>query len=329
ALIVAFFHFSLIVYLGWKQPAWSAFAEKRRFAILLALVLAVVGIKIGEDAVNQESGPFDVLVLQLIHANVPPALDGIFAAATVTGSASVLFPLVLIVDAALLSIGRRFEALLLTVSVVSSALIVYAMKAAVGRARRALWDTEWYWGSSFPSGHTLVVSAFATAMVICLNRIWPGSRACREHQPDRNRSNGHGRPSGNDRRACDGAKRMSTTVFTEVRFWLLVVFSGVLPSAIYWMLLVKRAISRSTVLLLGLSLVAIAGVDVYLLQSLATQAKLTSSLADDAVFVSEVSIALYLLPAMFGGLGSNIISHVLVSHLVEAETRSKAENGDG
>ena len=176
ALIVAFFHFSLIVYLGWKQPAWSAFAEKRRFAILLALVLAVVGIKIGEDAVNRESGPFDVLVLQLIHANVPRALDGIFAAATVTGSATVLFPLVLIVDAALLSIGRRFEALLLTVSVVSSALIVYAMKAAVGRARPALWDTEWYWGSSFPSGHTLVVAAFATAMVICLNRILPGSR---------------------------------------------------------------------------------------------------------------------------------------------------------
>jgi len=176
ALIVAFFHFSLIVYLGWKQPAWSAFAEKRRFAILLALVLAVVGIKIGEDAVNEESGPFDVLVLQLIHANVPPALDGIFAAATVTGSASVLFPLVLIVAAALLSIGRRFEALLLTLSVVSSALIVYAMKAAVGRARPALWDTEWYWGSSFPSGHTLVVAAFATAMVICLNRILPGSR---------------------------------------------------------------------------------------------------------------------------------------------------------
>ena len=29
---------------------------------------------------------------------------------------------------------------------------------------------------SFPSGHTLVVAAFATAMVICLNRIWPGSR---------------------------------------------------------------------------------------------------------------------------------------------------------
>ena len=121
---------------------------------------------------------------------------------------------------------------------------------------------------------------------------------------------------------------MQTTVFPDRRCWRWVVVSGVIPFAIYWMLLVKRAISRATVLLLGLSLVAIAGVDVYLLQSLATQAKLTSSLADDAVFVSEVSIALYLLPAMFGGIGINIVSHVLVSHLVEAETRFKAENRD-
>ena len=121
---------------------------------------------------------------------------------------------------------------------------------------------------------------------------------------------------------------MSTTVFTEMRFWLLVLFSGVLPFAIYWALLIKRAISRTTVLLLGLSLVAIAGVDVYLLQSLATLAKLTPSVADDAVFVSEVSIARYLLPAMFGGIGINIISHVLVSHLVEAEARFNAGNRD-
>lgn len=176
ALIVAFVHFSLSIYLGWKQSAWSAFAEKRRFAILLALVLAVVGIKIGEDAVNQESGPVDLLVLQFIHATVPPALNGIFETATITGSANVLLPLLLIIGVAFLWAKRRFEALLLTVSVVGGALIVYVLKVAVGRARPDLWDTEWYWGYSFPSGHTLVVTAFATAMVICLNRIWPGSR---------------------------------------------------------------------------------------------------------------------------------------------------------
>jgi hypothetical protein len=109
------------------------------------------------------------------------------------------------------------------------------------------------------------------------------------------------------------------TVFSEIEFWLLVVFSAVLPVAIYWRLLAKKAISRYTVLAFGVALVAIAGVDVYLLQYLAAAAKRTASLADDAVFLSEISVALYLLPAMFGGIGINVISHVLVRHLGEAE----------
>ncbi len=121
---------------------------------------------------------------------------------------------------------------------------------------------------------------------------------------------------------------MSATVFTEIKFWLLVVFSVVLPLGIYGVLLAKRAISRYTVLILGFALVVIAGLDVYLLQSLAASAKLTPSLADDAVFLSEISLALYLLPAMFGGIGINVISHVLLRHLVEAEERFQEEHPD-
>ena len=45
----------------------------------------------------------------------------------------------------------------------------------------------------------------------------------------------------------------------------------------------------------------------YLLQSLAAVAKNTPSLADDAVFISELSIALYVLPVVFGGIGVNLI----------------------
>src|SRR4249920_3658127 len=108
----------------------------------------------------------------------------------------------------------------------------------------------------------------------------------------------------------------SATVFGETRFWLLVVFSMVLPIAIYAALLLKRAISPLTVLLFGLVLVAIAGIDVYVLQSLSAAAKLTPSLADDVFFVSELSLAFYLLPALFGGIGVNIVSHVLVRHLL-------------
>lgn len=120
---------------------------------------------------------------------------------------------------------------------------------------------------------------------------------------------------------------MSNSVFVESRFWLLVVFSFVLPVCIYATLLAKRAISRNTVLLLGVTLVVTAGVDVYLLQHLAATAKATPSLADDAIFLSEVTLALYLLPAMFGGIGVNMLSHVLVRHLAEAESRfERAQN---
>jgi hypothetical protein len=121
---------------------------------------------------------------------------------------------------------------------------------------------------------------------------------------------------------------MTTTVFTEIEFWLLIVFSLVLPFSIYAVLLSKKTISRYTVLAFGFALVVIAGVDVYLLQRLAAAAKLTSSLIDDAIFASEVSLALYLLPAMFGGIGINVISHILVKHLGESEDQYQRKHPD-
>lgn len=120
-----------------------------------------------------------------------------------------------------------------------------------------------------------------------------------------------------------------SSVFTQWAFWLLVVFSLVLPVGIYGALWRKRAISPNTVLFFGCALVVVAGVDVYLLQILATAARRTPSLADDTVFTSELYTALYLLPAMFGGIGVNIMSHVLIRHLFEAENKFKREHRDG
>jgi hypothetical protein len=121
---------------------------------------------------------------------------------------------------------------------------------------------------------------------------------------------------------------MSNSVFAEFKFWLMLLVSVVLPFCIYGGLMAKRVIARTTVLVLGFSLVLIAGVDVYVLQNLAAAARLTPSLADDAVFISEISLALYLLPAMFGGVGVNVISHILVSHLVQAERSFSDEHTD-
>ena len=114
---------------------------------------------------------------------------------------------------------------------------------------------------------------------------------------------------------------MSHSVFTQLEFWLLMLCSLLLPVAIYWGLLVRRVVSRNTVLVLGVVLVSMAGLDVVLLQHLAAHAGTTASHVDDAVFLSELSLALYLLPLTFGGIGVNLISHVLIRHLEGAEAR--------
>ena len=119
---------------------------------------------------------------------------------------------------------------------------------------------------------------------------------------------------------------MITSIFFETRFWLLVVTSVVLPFSIYGVLLAKRAVSPKMVLLLGFCLVVIAGADVYLLRYLSALAKQTLSLTDDVVFLSELSSGLYLLPAMFAGIGINLVSHVLIRHLVEAEKQFEKEH---
>ncbi|TAM47300.1 MAG: hypothetical protein EPN61_04695 [Burkholderiaceae bacterium] len=112
---------------------------------------------------------------------------------------------------------------------------------------------------------------------------------------------------------------MNDTVFVEIQFWLLVLFSFVVPGIIVWACLTVRAVSRNTVLVLGVLLVIIAGFDFYLLQTLARMAKLTPSLADDAIFDSEITVGLYVLPAFLAGIGVNVVSHALIQHLTDAQ----------
>ena len=50
---------------------------------------------------------------------------------------------------------------------------MWGIKAIVGRARPALWEAQWYWGSSFPSGHTLNTAGFSIAAALAVARIWP------------------------------------------------------------------------------------------------------------------------------------------------------------
>lgn len=114
---------------------------------------------------------------------------------------------------------------------------------------------------------------------------------------------------------------MKSSVFLQLEFFLLVAFSVVVPAAIFWIMLAKRTISRMAVLLLGLVLIAVAGIDIALLRLLAAKALASGATFDDNVFASEVSVGLYLLPALFAGIGINLVSHVLIHHLGSAERR--------
>jgi len=114
---------------------------------------------------------------------------------------------------------------------------------------------------------------------------------------------------------------MSHSVFVETEFYLLLSFSVLLPVALYAYLIHKWAITRTSVALLGLSLLMISGMDIFLLRRLEVMANNSLSLLDDKIFASEVSLVLYLLPVLLAGVGVNIISDVLNRHLADAERK--------
>lgn len=156
-----------------RGPQWTKHLTKRRLSVLGTLALAVGAIKLIEDVIAKESGPVDEAILWFIRARVPAALNGFFAVITISGSAKFLIPLAALGVVVFLVARRRFEAMLLGASVITATLLVWGMKAMVGRARPALWEAQWYWGSSFPSGHTLSTAAFSTAAALCVARIRP------------------------------------------------------------------------------------------------------------------------------------------------------------
>lgn len=156
-----------------KRPSWIGYLVQRRLTVVVLLMLAVAATELIEDVVAKESGPVDEAILWFIRDHVPAALNGFFAVVTFTGSAKFLMPVAVVAAMAMLVARRRFEALLVGASVITATLVVWVMKAIVGRARPALWEAQWYWGSSFPSGHTLSTAALATAAALCVTRIWP------------------------------------------------------------------------------------------------------------------------------------------------------------
>jgi undecaprenyl-diphosphatase len=157
------------------RPGWASRLTERHVAVLGLLTLAVTGAEVFEEVLAGESGPLDTALLWFVREHVPLALTGLFAAVTRSGSVAFLLPATAACVVTLLLARRRFDALLMAASMSAATLLIYAIKTLVGRVRPALWETQWYSGSSFPSGHTLATAAFATAGALCVARLWPRS----------------------------------------------------------------------------------------------------------------------------------------------------------
>jgi undecaprenyl-diphosphatase len=174
--IVAGAYLAFALYVRHRQPSWTPALQRRRLALLWTFLVVAGAIQVTEEVLGGESAPVDRALLLSIREWVPAGLNPLFEAITLTGSAMALVPLALLAVAALLLRQHRFEALLVASSTTGGACIVYVVKILVGRERPRLWETQWYWGSSFPSGHTLVVAAFATAVALSIARLRPAAR---------------------------------------------------------------------------------------------------------------------------------------------------------
>lgn len=176
AFIVAGLYLAARLYAQRRQPTWTEPLDRRRVVVLCLLALVATAIKVTEDVLGGESGPIDKAILLLLRKHVPLGQTALFEAVTLTASAIALTVLTLAGTLVLAVAGRRLEAKLLAFSVICAAGVVYALKVLIGRARPALWESQWYWGSSFPSGHTLVVAAFAMATALTVGRLLPAAR---------------------------------------------------------------------------------------------------------------------------------------------------------
>ena len=139
-------------------------------------MLLVIGIKVFEDVITEDSGPIDMAVLWFIRQHTPPALTGFFSLVTATGAGLFLVPATVVLTAIFVALNHRREALLLASAMACAGISTFVIKAVVNRARPDLWSATWYSSSSFPSGHTLCTTVLATALVLCVARVRPATR---------------------------------------------------------------------------------------------------------------------------------------------------------
>jgi len=117
----------------------------------------------------------DKQILLFAAAHRSEGLDALFRGITWLGSLYLLVPLASGGVAVLLYLQKRWEALLLVVGLAGATLLVHLIKLVLARPRPAVAErlVALPWDSSFPSAHTMQITAFALCAVVIVRRVWP------------------------------------------------------------------------------------------------------------------------------------------------------------
>ena len=108
---------------------------------------------------------------------------------------------------------------------------------------------------------------------------------------------------------------MQDTLLIRFEFWALVLVSLALPISVVAMLLRATVISRTALISCAVVMILLAGLDIGLLRTVMALARETPGMVDDTVFLSEYSVALYLLPYLGAGVGINLLTYAITQHL--------------
>jgi membrane-associated phospholipid phosphatase len=159
-----------------SQPSPQSFvksilATHWRFLLLLLIgvylplqVFAVIAIKVWQ---HEGIFPWDVPILQAIHATTNVQLDVFAATLTKLGSRYFVFPVVGAIALVLASLKKWRSLTYLVTITVGSAMINYTAKILFHRVRPHLWESSApELDYAFPSGHSMTSMTLIAALVI-------------------------------------------------------------------------------------------------------------------------------------------------------------------
>ena len=132
-----------------------------------------------EEVLEAGTIRFDNSIRAAVHQRASPALTVFMRGITLLGSMEVLLPLVLIVVTFLLVRGKRYEAIVLSVTMAGGAILNMVLKLSFHRVRPdPFFDLATPASYAFPSGHALLALCFYGVMV----RILSDSLKSREYR---------------------------------------------------------------------------------------------------------------------------------------------------